>query len=413
MDFVGQYNSKRKLAEQLRRREDALAQQAFAAPSQPLYTPESGSFPGQMGVNWGGALGQLGAALLAKRAGDKATAAEDESTAARRDALAAILGTGGAGGNGVGAQSLTPEKALQLQELNIDPRGLSEFMPKKTPAAVIAQGANSPASIDALVAIGELTPEQGQQMKQGIADRAKAEREQAREDFLWEQRNTYRAPTTERKPTAFEEYQEDPEGYAKFQEAQARIKAGMAGPKDDEYVKTFKRKQAEQDVNMINNLPKLELSAGRVDELGKDAWNGGNELWVKDLAGSLVGLKGEFKPSSRNKEVQIQTQKLNQFRLDAMEQMRGFGQVTEAEQAILAGTLFDIYDHKEARDEKLRVMKQALASALAKGRVAAERARARNAFHTVGNAVITNAPGGAPKGPEDLDSEIDSLMGGP
>jgi len=400
MDFVGDYRAKQRLAEQLRARQKAML--GAEIDTGPLVTQASGAFPGQVQANPWGNLAKLGTAYFANQAGRKAETAEEEAQAARLEALQGIMGGGagaqGAGGSpgqpggmGGGAQVLTPERAMQLQELGVDSGIIKSLMPKQDAIGALAQAAGTRQGRAFLVTAGKMTQEQ----KEGIdADEAagKLEEMKAKQDnYLFEQRNKTFAPTQGRGETEIEFAQRDPEGYAKYVAQKAKAKGGEGGGM---YEKEFARNQAKQDVALIGGAPKLELGVKRVDELinadEKNPYEKGAKYRAMDMvSNAATGQKAsDFDP-----DIQVQEQAIQQFHLDAMEQMRGFGQVTENEQKIIAATQFDRYDSPAARTKKLKVIKGALQSGMDKVKAAKERARTGKAVLDEGSGTMTS-PGG-------------------
>jgi hypothetical protein len=338
--------------------------------------------PSRVQANWAGPLAQVGMAYMGRGAEKKATEAEDAATAARMGALQQVMG----GGVGQGGQ-LTPEQAVQLQELGIDGATLKLMMPKAANLGAVTQAARDPAGIRALVTTGQWTKEQGDQALAALeADQNKATQAE-KDQYMFEQQNKSHRPTQGRAETEIEWAQRDPEGWAEFQRKKAE--AAMTGKPApvNPYEKKRQEEQAKIDVKTMEGGSKIQAGIMRADQYLKDieaAPYDGTKYRLMDDAATVVGLP---KPSDYSEEVQKQNQDAKQFHLDAMEQMRGFGQVTESEQAIIAATQFDIYDTPGARKKKIETIR----AALVRGQEKVNEARARA---QAGGGVPGVAPGG-------------------
>jgi len=400
MDFVNDYKTKMKLAQQLRARQQAMLNADID--TGPIVTQGQGAAPTQVQANPWGALAKLGTAYFAGQAGKNATAAEQEANDARMQALQGIMGQGagaqGAGnapgqpaGFGGAQQQLTPEKALQLQDLGVDAGLVKAMMPKADALGAMAQAANTRQGRAFLVAAGKMTKEQKDSIDAeelaGEEEKLKAKKT----EYLFEQANKTFAPTQGRAPSELEFAMAHPEEYA------AAMKAKNAGKgANSPYEKKAAEEQAKQDVALVGGESKLQRGLDTVnkfiEENKKKPYTSGATYRAMDQ----LPLRDGQKLSSFQPEVQIQEQAIKQFQLDALEQMRGFGQVTEKEQDIIGKTQFDIYDSPSARTQKLQRIKEATEAGLRKIAAAKERLRTGN----------RPAAAGA-----DLDSEIDSLMG--
>lgn len=410
MEFVDDYKSKRQKAERLRRAVEAFG--SMKAPNPTVYTPESGAFPGMIQANWLAPIAQMGAAFAQKRMSEKADAAEDEAATARMQALEGILnpsagaqGMGNAPGQtpGINPASGRPSagQLMQLQELGLDPSVLKMIMPKETPLATITQAAATPAGRQALVQMGVWTQEQADQA--GAAADADAEKaiQRERDQYMFEQSNKRFAPpqASQRAPTELDLFMQDPEKYAELMALKGKARSGGS---QNPYEKKVAEEQAKVDVKLLEGESKLAAGVERADKLIKDA-DKLSETKIRSIqaADTLSEmLPGNPKISNVSEQVKLDEQAANQFHLDAMEQMRGFGQVTEAEQGIIRATQFDRYDTPDVRKQKLRVIKDALQRGLEKVKKAKERMQ-------TGQPVLK-----APEGGDDLDAEIDALMGG-
>lgn len=163
MATIEEYRKQKILAEQLRKREAALGA-AIQSGDPTLVTRGSRGatydMPDIYQANIAGALGKVGGGYLAGRAGGKATEAETATEASRQAALEQVLG-----GTGMQSGTMTPQQAIQLQELGVEV-DVGDFLPKaKTPASAgaILQGVQSglpPAIVQKLSRGEDLTPDE-------------------------------------------------------------------------------------------------------------------------------------------------------------------------------------------------------------------------------------------------------------
>jgi hypothetical protein len=403
MDFVGDYRAKQKLAARLRERQKALL--GADIDTGPIVTQGQGAAPTQVQANPWGNIAKLGAAYFANQAGEKAATAETDAEALRMEALQNIMG-GGAGAQGVGggpaqpgalggaAPSMTPEKALQLQQLGVDSGLIKTMLPKAPAIGALAQASATPEGRAFLFTSGQITKDQYDTLE-SAATKAKADELKSERELAEYKESIKRfAPTQGRGMTEIEFSQQDPAGYAEYIKAKNAGKPGATTP----YDKKAAEEQAKQDVALAGGEEKLKTGLNTVNEFiaanEKKPYTKGAKYRAMDLVSE--GATGK-KASDFDPEVQIQEQAIQQFHLNAMEQMRGFGQVTENEQKIIAATQFDRYDSPEARTRKLKVIKDATETGLKK--VAAAKQRLQSGGRQAAPA------------PADLDSEIDSLMG--
>jgi len=401
MDFVGDYRTKQKLAEQLRARQKMLL--GAQIDTGPIVTQGGGAAPTQVQANPWGNLAKLGTAYFANQAGEKAGMAEEEASEARLQALQNIMGQGataqGVAGSpgqpaafGGAAPQMTPEKALQLQSLGIDTSLIKGMMPKAPAIGALAQAAATSEGRAFLLQSGQINQEQydflESKAKAAAAEKTDTEREMAE----YKESIKRFAPTQGRGMTEIEFAQQDPAGYAEYIAAKNKGKPGSSSP----YEKKAAEEQAKQDVALAAGESKLKTGLNTVNEFiaanEKKPYKDG--AYYRGI--DLVAPKDGAKPSDLYTEVQIQEQAIKQFHLNAMEQMRGFGQVTENEQKIIADTQFSRYDTPEARTKKLQVIKKATENGLKKVEAAKARLKSGGRPAAVG---------------ADLDSEIDSLMG--
>lgn len=378
MDFVNDYITKSKLADQLRKRQQAMLNADID--TGPLVTQASGAFPGQVQANPWANLAKLGSAYFAGQAGKNATAAEEEAQSSRMQALQALT-TGGAGAQGAGngpAQpgalggaggTMSPEQVINLQRLGVTPAEMKLMIPKAEAIGAIAQAAGTRQGRAFLVASGRMTSEQKDSIdaeeQAGNAQKMKDKQQ----EYLFEQANKTFAPTQGRGETEIEFAQRDPEGFARYQQQKAAAKGSTS-----DYDKKAQQEQAKADVAVAGGAPKVEAGIKRIDSMisdnEKNPYTVGSKYRMADAAShALTGIKAsDFDP-----KIQVQEQAAKQFHLDAMEQMRGFGQVTENEQKLIEATQFDRYDTPEARTQKLKVIRGALQSGLDKVNAARER----------------------------------------
>lgn len=395
------YLAKKKLADALRKaQERTAALQGTPMPNTIASPGAQGSGgvysqPDQVQANWAAPIQGLGLAFMGNRQEQKATEAEAEAEVAKQAEMEAVMQQGSQGG------TITPDMAIKLQNLGVDAATMKLIMPSKTNLGAVTQAARDPAGIRALVATGTWTKEQGDEaLAQLAADKA-AEVEASKAQYKFEQENKSHRPATPRAETEIEWAQRDPEGWAKFQRDKA--KAAMEGKPApvNPYEKKFQEEQAKTDVKVLEGGGKIQAGIERADKyLADPTWKSydGTKYRAMDDTASIVGLP---KPSDYNQEVQMQNQDAKQFHLDAMEQMRGFGQVTESEQAIIAATQFDIYDGPAARQKKMETIRAALVRGMEKVEAARKRAQA-------GGGVPGVAPGGG-ESVEELEAQLRAL----
>jgi len=378
MDFVGEYTSKTKEAQRKAKMAEALQKMALTPQSG---TIDSGGYsavmpdgtvmntPGQQQVNYGGVLSGLGAAFLGNKAEENAATAETEAQNARMEALKGMIGSGGA--------TLTPEQVIQLDGLGLDANTMKLMMPKETPFGALSQGTNTKAGIALAESLGKITPETASQMRAALDAQENADKEK----YVFEQHNKTFAPDRPRGMTMAEWARTDPEGFAAMKRAEAEAARLGKPPVLSPYDTQFQKDQAKIDAKVLEGSGKIDSAietAKQYSQRQKDKPYDGTKFRLADDAAKTVGL--DILPSSYNTEVQQQLQDANQFHLNAMEQMRGFGQVTESEQAIISKTQFDIYDSAEARQKKVDTILQQLEIGKAKVEAAKSRVGARSAY---------------------------------
>lgn len=406
MDFVGDYKTKRKLAEQLRRREDDLTKESLRARVDPLVTQASGAFPGQMGVNWGDALGKVANAYFGKKAGEQAGTAEKESQAARMAGLQNLLGGGSPGETRLQAarRLMNPETLMQASELEIDPSIIKMGLPND---AVVSQASQTEAGIDSLGSLGILSPDEVNRKKAELRAQAEQTRQQGREDFLFKEQNKYHAPVQQRALTKYELMQ-TPEG-RKIVEDTEEIENKYKPAKDDDYTKSVKQTLGKSDPKLAGALPDLESYRGKIEGYQKQKWEEGTGLRYADAFGKLFHLEGDFAPSQFiSAEAQKQIQDINDFRLAALERMKGTGSVTEREQQTLKETVFGLYDSPEVRKKKLDTMHAAIELAIKKAKAAQYRIKTGDYKAAIGGDFEYSGSDDL----SDLDAEMNNLMGG-
>jgi hypothetical protein len=222
--------------------------------------------------------------------------------------------------------------------------------------------------------MGVWTKEQGDRALAAINEQKVADKAAAEEAYLFEQQNKAFAPQIPRGMSELEFYQADPEGYQAWLEAKEAAKPAEPTVYED----AAQREQAKTDVKVTQGLEKLTMASSRADKLLEKyttkPYTKGAKYRALDMAGSM--LPGDQRLSSFDPEVQEMLQDSKQFHLDAMEQMRGFGQVTESEQKIIEATQFDIYDSPQALLKKIDTIRGALRSGLSKVQAAKARLEA-------------------------------------
>lgn len=408
MDFVGQYKTKQSEAAAARKKADALAKMGLDMSGEAINTggfeymsPEGGtmSAPGYTQVNYGDAIGKLGAAFMGRGAEKDATSAEDAAKTAQMEALKNVLGNGSA---------LTPESVMQAEQLGMTPAMMKLVIPEKPSVGAVTQGAATPAGRAALVAMGAITQEQADQMGAAADAGSAAEAKAAQEAYLFEQQNKKFAPQVPRGMTMAQFAQSDPEGYRAMKDAEAQAALQGKAPVLSPYDTQFQKDQAKIDAKVLEGSGKIDgaiTTAAQYLGRQKATPYDGTKYRAMDDAAKVVGV--DAVPSSYNTEVQSQLQDAKQFHLNAMEQMRGYGQVTESEQAIIAATQFDIYDSAQARQKKLETIEKQLQIAKTKIDAAKARVGSRSAY----------GPQAAPAGPKNAadmtDAEIDAELNGP
>ncbi len=189
---VGDYTKKKRIADALRTKADAK----LPGQLDPLGKSEGANgAPGEVYINWGNILSNAAQPWLKGWQEEKAAAAEDEATAARREALGRLTG------------KESPEQLLAAgEELGIPDltkSALKKMVPEALNPAQRAQSSTSKAGLLALYQMGELSPEEYEQAVTNIDAETAAEVKRNRDDYVFEQRNKTFAPST-RAPTAEE-----------------------------------------------------------------------------------------------------------------------------------------------------------------------------------------------------------------
>jgi hypothetical protein len=179
MDFVADYDAKKRLVEQLKRRETALSK-VDTGPSS-IVTPASGAFPGMTQANWGGALAKLAQGYLGGKATEDEAAATTDAENSRLAAIQNLLhpqasappmgqspgidpvtgvpseGTPQPAAGASAEPDITPDMLVKLQHLGVDPRTITPFIHKPTPLAAKAQAAATKAGRKVMVLSGDMT----------------------------------------------------------------------------------------------------------------------------------------------------------------------------------------------------------------------------------------------------------------
>ncbi len=379
MDFVGEYKTKKKLADALRKRQDAIA--GIEAPPATFETRAQGAFPGQVQANWLNPLTQMGTAYFGKKADEKATAAEEEAEAARAAALQQVIAGGSTGENGQPSPQqkyLTPENVLAMQGLGIDASTMKLLKEEKPAAGAITQAASSPAGIRSLVEMGIWTPEQGDRALAALESDTARKTQAEREQFDYEQIHKREAPPRERAETDAEWSQRDPAGWKAYHDILSTSKVAGKTPAGTKYSNKADEKKAEADVKLAGGISGIDLSlktvAKIVDEQKAKPYTKGKMYRFLDAADQAL-LGGAFKPSHFDPDVQRLNQRASQFRLDAMDQMRGLGSLTEAEGKVIADTVINPHDDADVILDKLEVMRTQFESAMAKAQKSDKRVK--------------------------------------
>lgn len=165
----------------------------YGAASPLSVTSGANGGPDIVEINYGGILQNALKPYFENKQEEDASAAEAEAQAARSSALEQILGSG---------DTLSKRDALLAQEnLGVD---VSSMVPEEMNLAARAQASQTRAGLNALLQMGQISPEDHAKATAGLDAAEEAERQQAREDFLWKQQNTYRAPVAGPKPSAEE-----------------------------------------------------------------------------------------------------------------------------------------------------------------------------------------------------------------
>jgi len=266
MDFVGDYKTKKLLAEKLRDRQKTLL--GSQVDMGPIVTPGQGAAPTQIQANPWGAIANLGMSYLGAKAGQKAEAAEQEAQQARMQALEGLMGQQGAGNApgqpgalGGGPRKLNVQELMQLSDLGLPDQVLKKIAPDDPSLGAITQAAATPQGIDALVATGVWTKEQGDAAK-AAGKQAMIEARDAELDLYKQKKQIdqqYRPPTAGRGPTAFDQklalYKNDRETYnALFGDKAPGAAGGKGKSKGDPVAENNKmRKQVDEAERLIQD----------------------------------------------------------------------------------------------------------------------------------------------------------------
>jgi hypothetical protein len=372
MDFVGQFTQQNSEAERQRKIAEAMRAMGLQQSSPTMgdnqgfeyMSPEGGtmSAPGQQYMNWADPLAKLGIGFMARGAEQDAAKSEQAASQAKLAAIQDIMSKFASG-------QMSPQDIVSMGELGVDPSMLKLMMPKTPNTGAITQGYSSRAGLEALKALGIID-----QAKFDAGIKALGEDDKAKRELKVYEQSLKPGPVP-RGLTMAEFARSDPEGYAKMKQMEAAAALSGKPIAQSPYQKKLGEEQAKVDVKTIEGESKIDAGIARANELLKEGSGAGPIMGpTMRVADALTQMMpGQPTASNISSRVQIEEQKAKQFHLDAMEQMRGFGQVTEAEQAIIAGTQFDRYDSPEARAAKVQVIK----GALERGKAKVEAARAR------------------------------------
>lgn len=228
MDFVSDYVTKKKLAEQLRGRQQGLIGQKIDY--SPIVTQGQGAAPTQVQANWGAPIQALGNAYFANRAGENASAQEAQAQEARMQALQGMM-TKTEGGN-----KLDVSDIMGLSQLDMPAQVLKKLVPDDPALGAVTQAYENHQGIDALVKMKAITAEEGAQAHKDLDARTAAAKAAAIADYEQKKqidaRYEYHAPTQGRQPTEMEMYlKASPEERALMEQYRGIGKGGKGGGK--------------------------------------------------------------------------------------------------------------------------------------------------------------------------------------
>lgn len=369
MDFVGDYNERRAEAEKLRRRQLLMQTMGGKLDTGPLVTPGNENFPGQVGINWGGNLAQLGHAFMNRRMDDRVAESEAAETDARNAALQQVLGQ--VSGQAAGA-ALSPQQLTQLQDLGVSPEALKHLIPKAPSAGAITQGATSLEGIAAMEATGIITKEQADRLREARTQSEQTERER----YLFEQENkrfSSKQPKESEADFKLRLLKEDPDSFAKIYGD--KTKAGSGGRTSNRYDPA---REAVVLGNVADQLEKLITEEG--DEMfgtGQTIAAGAREYGSK--VGGVLGTAAEALGTKAESPANAQMRSLG---VDAaLESVARMAPASDTDVQLLLRNKPNAFQNKESALAFVRLMK-----------VVSE--RYKNFIQS----------------PEDLDAELDELM---
>lgn len=444
MEFVEDYKRRLKSAENMRAR--ASSMKDIELPSTVVTTQASGAFPGMVQADWTAALGKLGLAYMNRKAGDRAAEEEKAAESVRQAGIQSILDKT--------SEGITPQQIIALQELGVDSKSLSSLVKKPPNEAAILQAiSQGPAGIEAARSRGHLTDEQAAAAL--AAYNSQIDAKLARDKDLLEFEASLSPPKEPRSPTNQEMYlQLGPEEYDRYMRAGKNTPTQKTPPLST-YDARVSTKQADMDVPAADGLPAakamLERARQLVEEDKVTPYAKGDTLRAKRDFSSLVS-GGHWNWAAYDKDAQMSLEAVSDFKINAIQALRGLGPASNMDMVAIEDTLFDMFDEPEVRSKKLRKIAHHLELGVARAeeamaRVSAARTRADQHRQQTQNmpppswgesAPQMSAPQPTPRGsvpppipagwsrtpqgwappangqpPVDiLDQEIDSLMGG-
>jgi len=337
---VGDALKKKRIAEALR----AKVSQDYEQQAPTGHAAANGNFPGETYINYGNILQNAMQPWLEGRREKKAAAAEDESTAARLQALKSITGES------------TPEQLLQAGEgldmPELSKRALAKILPDSMNAAARAQASGTKAGLLALLQLKEITQEEYEAGVAAIDAEAEAKRQAGRDEFLWKEQNTYRAPVAGKTPStedrAIQALMDSTPGMT-YDQAYLQIKQGTKSPT---------KAAGAKDVTSADTQASLE-SANRLYDIFSDSatysgWNKAGDYLVdvgnvgKDsdsmLAAGAGGVLTGIGQSLRNsRSLELQTARVSEM----LGQAKQLYPVSNSDMQILASRIPSNWNDQE------------------------------------------------------------------
>lgn len=344
------YRQKKALVDSLRRKQEALS--AMGDQPSTIRTGASGAFPGMTRANTAGAVTNALKTYMQAKLAAEGGAQEADAATARSQAIQGILPDD--------MDRISPQQALQLQELGVDVGQLKGFQPKKEPLANLLQniGSLTEESADVLAAQYGMDPEQLRSMI-----RASREQRTRESEAEFEREKALRVLGVKpEKPSDYDLYQKDPEGYAKFK--------AVSGTSSDEFTKARDKAAGKAAGELLaeGGAGKSEFKLAEMEafeeKLRQDVLAGDDSTtgaYVADLVAERFGVPPEKLPSSRNEKLAMRAQLASQFAVDAASQLKGQGQVTENERKMIKDTQFSALDTPQLILQKMQRIKAIVA----------------------------------------------------